>query len=130
MRTRLLDQRPSLLEEARLEAIIEQAGLAAAWNTVGERGRHRLEIVVDEWAGPVLEVSANLAHACGIALAAALLERQGTDWERWAVRVLEWDEVFGASILLHEWRSQAGKGRRPGRAGQILDCETRASLAR
>lgn len=104
--TRLLTQRPSLLEEARLEAIIEQAGLGAAWNVLGERGPHQVEIMVDDSPGPVLDVSADRAHACGIALAAALLERQGTDWETWAVRVLEWDDVIGASILLYEWRAQ------------------------
>lgn len=105
MTTRLLAQRPSLLEEVRPEAIIDEAGLAAAWNILGERDPHRVEIVVDEWSGLVLEVAADLAPACGVALAAALLERQGTDWERWAVRVLEWDGEMEASILLHEWRA-------------------------
>ncbi len=107
MTTHVLTQRTSLLEEARLAGIIRQAGLVQAWNVLGEREPHRLEVVVDDRPGPVLEVAADFAHACGIALAAALLERQGTDWERWAVRVLASDEVIGASILLHEWRAQA-----------------------
>lgn len=108
MTTRLLAQVPSLLEEVRLEAMMEQAGLAAAWNIFGERDPHRIEIVVDEWSGPVLEVAADLAPACGVALASALLERQGTAWERWVVRVVEWDGELEASILLQEWRSQTG----------------------
>ncbi len=106
MTTRLLAQRPSLLEQAGLEAILEQAGLGNAWNILAERDPHRLEIVVDEFSCPVLEVTAELAPACGDALAAALLERQGTDWERWVVRVLEWDGQLGASIVLREWRAQ------------------------
>ncbi len=104
MTTRLLT-RPSLLE-ARLEAVVEQTLLAAAWNAFGEQDPHRVEIIVDDRSCRVLELACDLAAACGVALAGTLLERQGTDCVRWTVRALAWDEQIGAWILLREWCSQ------------------------
>ncbi len=104
MTTQMLAQPSRLLDEAELEAAIEQARLAPAWNTLGEHAPHRLELVIDDCPGPLLELSADLSHACGVAIA-ALLEHQGTDCERWTVRVVAWDEQIGAWILVCDWRS-------------------------
>ncbi len=105
MTTPILAQHSRLGDEARLEAVVDAAGLSGAWNTLHEGEPHRLDVVVDGRRGPALEVAADHAAACGLAIATALLEHQGTECERWAVRVLAWDEQIAAWSLLREWRS-------------------------
>lgn len=105
MTTQMLAQPSRLSDEVQIEAVIAQARLAAAWNTLGEHDPHRLELVIDDRPVPILELSSDFSHACGVAIAAALLEHQGTACERWTVRVLAWDEQIGAWILVRDWRS-------------------------
>ncbi len=105
MTTPMLAQRSRPLDEARLEAVVDAAGLSVAWNTLDEGDPHRLEVVFNGLRGPALEVSADYSVACGSAITTALLEHRGTECDRWAVRVLAWDEPIAAWTLLREWRS-------------------------
>ncbi|MFN2557602.1 MAG: hypothetical protein ABR592_12195 [Nitriliruptorales bacterium] len=106
MTARMLAQRIPLMDKAQLEAVVEQTCLPTAWHTLAEQDRHRLELLIDDCSGPVVEVAPDFSVACGVVVASELLEHQGTTCERWTVRVLAWDEEIGAWILLREWRSQ------------------------
>ncbi len=86
-----------------LGEVLEEAGLRRALNTIGERGPHRLEAMVE---GSVvrIEVTEDLSTACGVEVAAALARRAARGGcGAWHVRVHVTDDDAGADLLLREW---------------------------